>query len=129
VIFRVFNRNNDVEIPIHFYYLISMVNLNTIKDVARCIGDKANAKAVFLFGSYARGQAKKTSDVDFLVIAESNLPRFKRSRELYKLFKPYPFGMDILVYTPAEVEKDSKNPLSFIYTVLQEGKKVYAGRN
>ena len=124
-----FNRNNDVEIPMHFYYLISMVNLTTIKDVARCIGDKANAKAVILFGSYARGQAKKTSDVDFLVIAESNLPRFKRSRELYKLFKPYPFGMDILVYTPAEVEKDSKNPLSFIYAVLQEGKKVYAGRD
>ena len=106
-----------------------MVSLDNIKDVAKRIGNEVNAKAVILFGSYARGNADENSDVDFLVIAESDLPRFKRSRRLYKLFKPYPFGMDILVYTPAEVEKASKSPLSFVSTVLQEGKKMYARRD
>ncbi|NQT00575.1 MAG: nucleotidyltransferase domain-containing protein [Planctomycetes bacterium] len=56
-----------------------------------------------LFGSYARGNADENSDVDFLVIAESGLPRFKRSYRLYKLFEPYLFDMDILVYTPVKV--------------------------
>ena len=60
---------------------------------------------MILFGSYARGDADENSDVDFLVVAESDLPRFKRSRGLYKLIRPHPFGMDILVYTPAELEK------------------------
>ena len=106
-----------------------MIDFTDIKNVAKRIGDAANAEAVILFGSYARGEASKSSDVDFLVIAESDLPRFKRSRELHKLFKPYPFGMDILVYTPAEIEKDRKTPLSFISTVLQEGKAVYARRD
>ena len=106
-----------------------MVNPANIGDVAKRIGDEANAEAVILFGSYAKGDATENSDVDLLVIAESDLPRFKRSRRLYKLFKPYPFGMDILVYTPAEVEKGAKSSLSFVSTVLKEGKTVYVRRN
>lgn len=106
-----------------------MVGLTDIKNVAKRIGDAANADAVVLFGSYARGNATENSDVDFLVIAESDLPRFKRSRQLHKLFKPYPFGMDILVYTPAEITKGSKTPLSFVSSVLREGKTVYGRRN
>ena len=78
-----------------------------------------------LFGSYARGQASENSDVDLMVVAESELPRFKRSRELYKLFRPYPFGMDLVVYTPEEIERGKKSPLSFVSRVLREGKTIY----
>ena len=76
-----------------------MVNENDIKRVAKQIGTSIDAERVVLFGSYARGQADQNSDVDLLIIAESRLPRFKRSRELYKMFRPYPFGMDLVVYT------------------------------
>ncbi|MDO8303193.1 MAG: nucleotidyltransferase domain-containing protein [Sedimentisphaerales bacterium] len=106
-----------------------MINLDAIKDVARRIGEAANADRVILFGSYARGQATENSDVDFLVVADSDLPPFKRSRKLYGLFKPYPFAMDIFVYTPQEIEKESKCSLSFASTVLHEGKILYARRN
>ena len=106
-----------------------MVSMTDIKNVAKRIGDAAGAEAVILFGSHARGDAGQSSDVDFLVIAENDLPRYKRSRQFYKLFKPYPFGMDILVYTPMEIEKGCKTPLSFVSTVLREGKKVYERRD
>jgi len=120
----------NVEVSNKMYYPISMVVMANIEEVAKHIGSNANAEAVILFGSYARGNANENSDVDFLVIAESKLPRFKRSRELYKLFKPYPFGMDILVYTPAEIERGRKISQSFVSMVLREGKTVYAkGRN
>jgi len=102
-----------------------MVSFNEIENVARRIGEQINAKAVILFGSYARNQPGKHSDVDLLVIAETNLPRHKRSSQLHLMFKPYPFPMDILVYTPQEVEKEREFELSFISTVLQEGKKLY----
>jgi len=102
-----------------------MVSFNEIENVAKKIGQEINAEAVILFGSYARNQAGKHSDVDLLVIAKSDLPRHKRSRELHLMFKPYPFPMDILVYTPKEVEKESQFELSFISTVLREGKKLY----
>jgi predicted nucleotidyltransferase len=106
-------------------YHQAMVSFNDIENVARTIGKQINAKAVILFGSYARKQPGKHSDVDFLVIAESDLPRHKRSRQLHLMFNPYPFPMDILVYTPREVEKESEFELSFISTVLREGKKIY----
>jgi len=100
-----------------------------IREAARRIGVAADAHRVILFGSYARGQAGENSDVDLLVVAESDLPRFKRSRELYKLFRPYPFAMDLLVYTPQEVERGKRSPLSFVSAVLRNGKTLYVRRD
>jgi predicted nucleotidyltransferase len=102
-----------------------MVAFNEIENVARRIGEQTQAKAVVLFGSHARDQAGANSDVDLLVIAESDLPRYKRSRQLHLMFKPYPFAMDILVYTPDEVEAERQFELSFISRVLREGKRLY----
>ena len=102
-----------------------MVTEQEIEQVARRIGEVVRAEQVILFGSYARGEAKEGSDVDLLVIAESELPRFKRSRELYKSIRPYPFSMDLIVYTPAEAQKAKTSPHSFISTVLQDGKLLY----
>jgi len=102
-----------------------MISEQKIKQVATRLGAATNAIRVILFGSYARGDAIDNSDVDLMIIAESNLPRFKRSRELYKLFSPYPFGMDLIVYTPKEIERGKESPVSFVSTVLREGKILY----
>ncbi len=102
-----------------------MISPENIKQVACIIGKAAKARAVILFGSYARNTAGPDSDVDLFVIADSSLPRYKRSRALYRMFKPYPFGMDILIYTPAEVEQSRQSKLSFVSTVLHEGKVLY----
>lgn len=102
-----------------------MIAPQAIQQIAQQLGLAAQADRVILFGSYARGDAGEHSDVDFLVIAQSDMPRFKRSRELYKLFRPYPFGMDVLVYTPEEIEQGKQSPLSFVSTALREGKILY----
>ena len=60
-----------------------MIDMIDIEKVARRLADASQAEAVVLFGSYARGNPSENSDVDFLVIAPSDQPRFKRSRELY----------------------------------------------
>ncbi len=94
--------------------------------VAREIGQTAKAERVVLFGSYAGGRMTADSDVDFLVVAESNLPRHKRSRELYRLIRHHPFPVDIIVYTPDEVLRWSRTPVSFVSQALREGETVYA---
>ncbi len=106
-----------------------MIDDLDIYKVAMLIATEVNAERVILFGSHARGEANENSDVDFMIIAESNMPRFKRTRELYKLFKPYPFGMDLIVYTPQEFERGKRSPVSFVSTVLREGKTLYVRRN
>jgi predicted nucleotidyltransferase len=105
-----------------------MISESQIRQVAIQLGDAAKASQVILFGSYARGQATDRSDVDLLVVAETDLPRHKRAVELYKQFHPYPFGMDIVVYTPQEIQEGMKSPLTFVSTVLREGKTLYERR-
>lgn len=102
-----------------------MIDKQEIKRVATQIGIAARAERVVLFGSYATGNAGPDSDVDLLIIAESQLPRFKRSRTLYKLFRPYPFAMDLIVYTPQEIEKGKRSSVSFVSRVLREGEVMY----
>jgi len=102
-----------------------MTDQREIKRVAALLGSVANASQVILFGSHARGEVKEDSDVDLMIIAESDLPRFKRSRELYKMLRPYPFGMNLIVYTPLEIERGKKSPVSFVSTILREGKTLY----
>ena len=106
-----------------------MINENEIKQIAIRIGIAANAERVVLFGSHARGEANENSDVDLMIIANSDLPRFKRSRKLYTLVKPYPFSMDLLVYTPQEVEKAKRSPVTFVSMILKEGKTLYVRRD
>ena len=106
-----------------------MINSEDISKIARKIGRAINAERVILFGSWARGEAGINSDVDLLIIADSEMPRYKRSRDLYKMFRPYPFGMDLLIYTPQEIERGKKSKLSFISAVFREGKTLYVRRN
>ena len=106
-----------------------MIHESQIRRVAAQLGKVAQASQVILFGSYARGEATERSDVDFLVVAQTDLPRHKRAVALYKQFRPYPFGMDIVVYTPEEVEEGKKSALTFVSTVLREGKTLYESRD
>jgi len=106
-----------------------MIHESQIRQVAVQLGEAAQASQVILFGSYARGEATEHSDVDFLVVAQTDLPRHKRAVELYKQFHPYPFGMDIVVYTPQEVQEGKKSALTFVSTVLREGKTLYERRD
>ncbi len=106
-----------------------MIDKAEIKRAVRRLAAAADAEQVILFGSYARGDATEHSDVDLLFIAKSDLPRFKRSRELYKLLRPHPFAMDIVVYTPREIEKGKRTATSFVSTVLREGETLYVRRD
>ena len=41
--------------------------IDKIKAIVKPIADKYNVQSVYLFGSYARGEATENSDLDFLV--------------------------------------------------------------
>ena len=80
---------------------------------------------IVLFGSRSRNQARPDSDIDILVIADSDEPRYKRSRVLYGVLSDIPTAMDIVVYTPDEIDDWSQVRQAFITTALREGKILY----
>ena len=80
---------------------------------------------IILFGSRARGNSRAGSDVDLLVIAHSDQPRYRRAGPLYGILSDILTPMDILVYTPQEVEEWSGVSQAFVTTAVREGTVLY----
>jgi predicted nucleotidyltransferase len=79
-------------------------------------------QAVILFGSYARGEADKRSDIDLLLIFDRKSDVKKVERKLLKVldeFRALP-----LVFSKRSVDEVSKDP-SFFYNVFREGYVLY----
>ncbi|MCX6252316.1 MAG: nucleotidyltransferase domain-containing protein [Bacteroidetes bacterium] len=80
---------------------------------------------IWLFGSYARNTQNQASDIDLLVIKETETKATRRPDEIHKLFNPYIFDLDILVYTPSEFEKQKQQINTMAFIINKEGKRVY----
>ncbi|MBL7139048.1 MAG: nucleotidyltransferase domain-containing protein [Bacteroidales bacterium] len=81
---------------------------------------------VILFGSYANGTAKDISDLDLLLVKETNEDPVDRAAVVRLSLRDLLLPMDILVYTPDEIERDKHRKFTFIYHVLKSGKILYA---
>jgi len=102
-----------------------MVTEETLREIVVKIVEVAHPKAVILFGSHARGEAGPDSDLDLMVVAESDKPRIERYGPVRRLFRGMGIGMDILVYTPEEFAQFQSVPGSLTYTVVHEGRVLY----
>lgn len=98
-----------------------------IKEVAESIGKKFQPEKIILFGSYAWGQPGPDSDVDLLIIEESDKNRIERQREVSSFLFPRPMPLDLLVYTPAEIEEQINNKRNlFLEDIIRNGVVLYS---
>ncbi len=100
------------------------VEIEFIKKIAGLIKEKFNPKKVILFGSYAYGQPDKKSDIDFLIIMNTDL-KFYKQASLIRLALDEVFGVfypiDIIVRTPEFVEKRIKEGDIFTKSITEKG--------
>lgn len=97
-----------------------------LDELIRRIVEAVHPLRIILFGSAARGQMGPDSDVDVLVVMPNGTHRRHTAQDLYQHMFGIPFGVDIVVATPADLEKH-KDTVGLIYrTVLREGREVYA---
>jgi uncharacterized protein len=73
----------------------------------------------------ADGTENDDSDIDLLVIQNSLLPRHKRGREIQRHLTGIKEPVDIVVYTPDEIDLENKIRHSFINKTLQTGILMY----
>jgi predicted nucleotidyltransferase len=76
---------------------IPEVTEDLLDQMVQTIVDKFHPQKVILFGSHAWGTPRKESDVDLLIIIESNLRPAQRSAEISIASRPRNLAVDFLV--------------------------------
>ncbi|MGA2608555.1 MAG: nucleotidyltransferase domain-containing protein [Terriglobia bacterium] len=96
-----------------------------VGDIVRRIVETAQPDKIILFGSRARGDARPNSDFDILVIKESSEPRYRRSVPLYVALADVPAEVEVVVYTPEEIDEWRQVSQAFVTTAVREGTTIY----
>lgn len=93
--------------------------------MAAKIAKQLNPEKIILFGSYAQGKATEDSDIDLLVITETDLPDQERYAAVRRLLAGYPVAFDIIVKTPEEYQRSRSLVNHIVYFADKYGKSVY----
>ncbi len=96
-----------------------------LQEVVQRIAGAFRPEKVILFGSHAYGTPTPDSDVDLLVIMESDERPARRSRRVADACHPGTIAMDILVRTPAELTQRLSINDSFFKEIVQKGRVLY----
>ena len=83
-----------------------------------------NVHKAIIFGSRARGTDTKMSDIDLLIVVETDQRWFKRFLEFEGLYDMFPkCHLELFIYTPNELQKIAHRP--FMKSIMNEGVTIY----
>ena len=101
------------------------ISADTIDEIVQCLMAYQPEK-IILFGSAARGDTDEYSDVDLIVIKDTDQRFVQRLVETARLIsRNISVNVDVLVYTPAELSAMLEEGRPFIEQALKEGKVLY----
>ncbi len=80
---------------------------------------------VIVFGSMASGNVTEASDLDLLIVKETDKRFFDRVKEVVSLCD-YDVGVDFLVYTPRELTEEMKDNPFVRDEIISKGKVIYS---
>lgn len=100
------------------------IDMQTIQAVARLIAEQFDPERIVLFGSFARGQAGKHSDIDLLVELRTD-PEARGNPIRRVIAERFVLPVDVVVASTGTVARHQDNPHSVIYQALSEGIVLY----
>lgn len=84
---------------------------------------KYHPQKIILFGSLLKNRIKKNSDIDLVIIKDTDKAFIDRAIEVALLTHPN-FAIDFLVYTPEEYEQMSLEN-NYFFNEINKGKVIY----
>ena len=100
------------------------VTLRDIQKIVQQIVDHFHPQKVILFGSYAHGTPTADSDVDLLVVMETEEPSLHAAARIAAAVD-HPCALDILVRSPSDLEASLARKGVFATEVLTTGIVLY----
>ncbi len=110
-------------------FAIIMIETRQINDIVNRIALNYNPEKIILFGSYAHGNYSDNSDLDFILVKETNAPKHKRGLEVRRLFYGLTIPMDFKIYTSSEFNNELSNQYSFLSSAIKGSKILYERKN
>ncbi len=102
-----------------------MTEREVLEQITRRIVENFHPQRLILFGSRARGDERRDSDVDLLIVAPSDQPRWQRVVPVYRALAGVGVPKDVVWWTPEEIAEWQGVKTHFITTVVREGIVLY----
>jgi SNF2 family DNA or RNA helicase/predicted nucleotidyltransferase len=80
---------------------------------------------IVLFGSHARGEATKDSDLDFLVVMREIKDKRRAAVEMLRALNDFPIGVDVIPTDLHEIERRGDLVGTVLRPALREGRVVF----
>lgn len=103
---------------------MNVEEIQEIKELLHSFFEELGVNKVILFGSYSRGSETRKSDLDLMILTDTNkrfFDRYGSFEKIHELIKGR--NIDLLIYTPEELDRIAHR--SFIKKILNEGKTIY----
>ena len=95
-----------------------------LKNIVHSIKRNYHPDKIILYGSLSLGKVRKGSDIDLVIIKETNKDPWERSEEVDRYIQ-HNVPIDILVYTPHEIEDRLQINDFFVKDFMEKGKVLY----
>jgi len=102
-----------------------MTHAALLEQVTRTIVERFHPKRIILFGSHARGDAGSDSDLDLFIEMQTSRRPPERAIEVSAAFGLRPWPLDVVVYTPEEVQRLRGVNGTLLSAIEKEGKVLY----
>lgn len=106
-----------------------MIDAKKIDEVVQKIANRFDPDKIILFGSCVSLNQNEDSDLDLIIIKDTNLPAYERSNEIRYHLIGSMIPVDILVYTNAEFEMEKDVKFTFLNSALRNSKVLYERKN
>jgi predicted nucleotidyltransferase len=107
-----------------------MITQEQINEITKRIVRNFKPQRIILFGSYANGKPTEQSDLDLLIIKDSEFPSRLQNRKVRKILSGLRVPVDVIVKTPEEFQTYKDIIGTIIYPANKFGKVIYeSGQN
>ncbi len=104
-----------------------MFDYSMVDQIVEIIVRDFHPERIIIFGSVARHEATDDSDLDILVVMDTDRPHFRRSSPIkHRVYETFLLPMDMIVLTPQEFEAYKDVDTSLAHHIVSTGVVTYA---